>query len=51
MLHDGKQFFPLHKLCKLESDAIPRSIVKKKLTDSLNDRLFDVTRWGGGVYQ
>ena len=36
---------------KLESAAIPHLLVKK-LTDSVNDRLFDVIRCqGGGVRQ
>ena len=51
---DGKQFSTLHELwkaIKLEYAAIPRSIVKKQLTDSVNDRLFDVIRRQGGVYQ
>ena len=42
---DGKQFSTLHELwkaIKLESAAIPHSLVQK-LTDSVNDRLFDVT--------
>ena len=47
---NGKQFSTLHELwkaVKLESAAIPRSLVKK-LTDSVNDRLFDVIRCQGG---
>ena len=48
---DEKQFSTLHglwKAIKLKSAAIPRSLVKK-LTDSVNDRLFDVIRCQGGV--
>ena len=47
---DGKQFSTLPELwkaIKLESAAIPHSLVKK-LTDSVNDRLFDVIRSRGG---
>ena len=47
---DGKQFSTLHelwKVIKLESAAIPHSLVQK-LTDSVNDRLFDVIRCQGG---
>ena len=43
---DGRQFSTLSELWKaiqLESAAIPHSLVKK-LTDSVNDRLFDVIR-------
>ena len=52
---DGRQFSTLSELWKaiqLESAAIPHSLVKK-LTDSVNDRLFDVIRCqgGGGVRQ
>ena len=46
----GKQFSTLHELwkaIKLESAAIPHSLVQK-LTDSVNDRLFDVVRCQGG---
>ena len=47
---DAKQFSTLHELwkaIKLESAAIPHSLVKK-LTYSVNDRLFDVIRCQGG---
>ena len=48
---DGKQFSTLPeswKAIKLESATIPHSLVKK-LTDSVNDRLFDVIRCQGGT--
>ena len=48
---DGKQFSTLHELwkaIKLESAAIPHSLVKK-LNDSVNDRLLDVIRCQGGT--
>ena len=48
---DGKQFSTLHELwkaIKLESAAIPHSLVKKR-TDSVHDRLFEVIRCQGGT--
>ena len=49
---DGRQFSTLPELWKaiqLESAAIPHSLVKK-LTDSVNERLFDVIRCQGGGF-